>query len=785
MLNFLRKHQKIFFIVITATIVVSFCFFGTYSTLGQQEAVPDKEVVRGVGGAPIMQQECFALCRLIENSPYDRSDGDKRGMPNFLNDGVIEKDFLGSGLGVMLAKNFFDELKDELDQRVKKIRHYRPYVHPRSALISAEGAWARFSPSLLEQWRLLRNRSEQSTSPETFVLMAQLYLEQAKLPPSILKQILVMQQNQAGVQPDPVLGAADLGMFGFKSMEDWFGPRYVTLVAQFILNAAQIAEENGYDVKIDEVRSELFQNIYQGCQQQMSAEETGQYYQMKIRNLGLDEATLIRTWKKVMLFRRLFDDASGSVLIDPLAYHHFDQFAKENVRVSLYQLPKPVQFADFRSMLKFQLYLEAVASDPSRLRIDLRIPKQFASLDQIEKRIPELVERRVEIEWSEVAKEDLSRTISVRQTWDWEVADPHWDLIKLQFSELGAVFASAAQERLAALEKLDKKLRVKVDQFARSKMVDEQKDKIKLALDIAPVKTSTVGLRMKGTVFPFTGVADSAELLALIENASLKEETANAASQRLQEYTPDTEHYYRIHIVRRGGEKKVLDFDDAIKDGTLDKVLDKRLEDAYPEVRKRNAREFQQSNGQWKPFKEVKDLIAKLHFDQLLRSIENQYRSYFGILPGKEGSLPLVFYSNARLLPFLLDVKSTLQANPQDTSWIATDCEKDLSSQWLLEKTEKVMQRCTEVPFSKEEMFQLLPQQWSPVKVGERGAIAFYYVQEKGIGSASALETIEKGHQILSIDAKRDMMLQVLQKIQKKKAIDLSIAVSEEQKPHS
>jgi hypothetical protein len=194
-----------------------------------------------------------------------------------------------------------------------------------------------------------------------------------------------------------------------------------------------------------------------------------------------------------------------------------------------------------------------------------------------------------------------------------------------------------------------------------------------------------------------------------------------------------------------------------------------------------------------------------LHFDQLLRSIENQYRNYFGILPGKEGNLPLVFYSNARLLPFMLEVESTLQANPQDTSWIAMATETregsvdlrsaeqvnevnrsgGICSQWLLEKTEKVMQRCTEVPFSKEEMFQLLPQQWSPVKVGERGAIAFYYVQEKGIGSASALETIEKGHQILSTDAKRDMMLQVLQKIQKKKAIDLSIAVSEEQKPHS
>jgi hypothetical protein len=78
MLQFLRKHQRYFFIVITATIVVSFSFFGTYSSMGQHEAAPDREISQGLCGKPMMQQELAALCRLIESSPFDRASQGKR-----------------------------------------------------------------------------------------------------------------------------------------------------------------------------------------------------------------------------------------------------------------------------------------------------------------------------------------------------------------------------------------------------------------------------------------------------------------------------------------------------------------------------------------------------------------------------------------------------------------------------------------------------------------------------------------------------------------------------------
>jgi hypothetical protein len=84
------------------------------------------------------------------------------------------------------------------------------------------------------------------------------------------------------------------------------------------------------------------------------------------------------------------------------------------------------------------------------------------------------------------------------------------------------------------------------------------------------------------------------------------------------------------------------------------------------------------------------------------------------------------------------------------------------------------MERCTEVSFSKDELFTLSANQWSPVKIGERGSVAFYFVREKGTSKLLPLESMDQGHQILSFDAKRDMMLQMLQKIQQNRAIDLS-----------
>jgi len=775
MLNFLRKHQKIFFIFITTAIVVSFCFFGTYGTMAQPESAPDRELGQGVCGKPIMQHELTALCHLLESSVFDAASVERGAVPNFLNDGVVEKDFLANGLAALLVKRYFEEFKSDLDQRVKKIHVYRPYVHPRSSQISVEAAWARFVPRLHASYQMLKANSDQPTF-ETAALMCQLYLDQAMLPQATLKQLLAMQQSQVGVTPDPALANLDLRLFGFKSLQDWFGPHFVPLLAQCIINAEQIAREKGYEVKNEEVRTDLFKNIATGYQQVsrsavLNPEEIDHYYQISMRSLGLSEPSLIHAWKQVMLFRRLFEDGSGSVFVDPLAYQQFEHFAKENVRVTLYQLPHALQLTDFRTMMKLQLYLELLSAEDSPVKGELRLPKQMASLDKIEKRAPELVERKIELQWSTVSKETLSREISIRETWEWEGKEGNWALLQRQFPELGV--QGTKEMRLAALNALDETLRMKVDEFARTKMVEGQLEKIQVALEHAPSKTQVVGLKARGGVLPLPALGQSEELTGLLKSAALQGESPNAASERLKCYTADGEHFFSIAVLHRDEERRVLLFDEASREGSLDKILDKRLESAYPDARRRESSSFQQSSGQWKPFKEVKDQVGKYVFADLLGSIEENYRNQFGFLPGKEGQLPLGFYSNARMLFFMQEAQKHLKANPFDSAWVKSEEseQQGLASQWLLEMSEQTLQRCTQTPYSKEEMFTLEAQQWSPVKVGDRGHLAFYFVQERETSSQPPLESVKQGHEILSLDAKRDMMLQLLTKMQQKRAV--------------
>src|SRR5579871_6574614 len=103
MLQFFRTYQRFFFIIVTVVIVISFSFFGTFSSLSQTSALPDRVVVTGVEGSPIMHRDLQALCELIAFSSVDRVDRQHQRL-NLFNDSVIEKELMATGIGMMLAR---------------------------------------------------------------------------------------------------------------------------------------------------------------------------------------------------------------------------------------------------------------------------------------------------------------------------------------------------------------------------------------------------------------------------------------------------------------------------------------------------------------------------------------------------------------------------------------------------------------------------------------------------------------------------------------------------------
>ncbi|MCT6647210.1 hypothetical protein N4G37_14170, partial [Enterococcus faecalis] len=84
-----------------------------------------------------------------------------------------EKDLIASGMAMMLARRYFEELKPEFEQRLARIKSFRPYSHPQFPAVSAEAVWGRFLPSLNQHLMFLKTKSDQFTV-ETLGILFQL-----------------------------------------------------------------------------------------------------------------------------------------------------------------------------------------------------------------------------------------------------------------------------------------------------------------------------------------------------------------------------------------------------------------------------------------------------------------------------------------------------------------------------------------------------------------------------------------------------------------------------------
>lgn len=326
MLDFFRKHQRIFFVFIAIVTVVSFSFFGTYQAMnfGSSHEVRDREIGKAIDGSSVSEQEVKAFARFISSGLEDFSEARKEGVPNLSSGSIVYKDFIKTGLAEMLAGAYFEELKGDLEERLKRVRLYRPYSHPQVPFLSAAGVWQHFIPELSEHLLALKEKSAKP-SLEVFSLLCQLYADQAAFPADQMKHILLSQKQQfSWISQDPQLQEGSLSLFGFQSVEQWFGPRFLELTGQFILNASILAEQKGYRVSKDEAYANLLQNTVLGMRtlsnkNDITFEQASTYMQHELRSLGIDDIQAIEMWRKVLLFRRLFEEEGESVFLDSLA----------------------------------------------------------------------------------------------------------------------------------------------------------------------------------------------------------------------------------------------------------------------------------------------------------------------------------------------------------------------------------------------------------------------------------------------------------------------------------
>lgn len=96
MLHHFRKYQRWIYIVITVVIIISFSFFGTYSTIATPSA-PDPVAFVAVDGAKVHRSELEEMALFLGTDSQDKWMLGGVWGPNFLNDGAIH-DLLITGL---------------------------------------------------------------------------------------------------------------------------------------------------------------------------------------------------------------------------------------------------------------------------------------------------------------------------------------------------------------------------------------------------------------------------------------------------------------------------------------------------------------------------------------------------------------------------------------------------------------------------------------------------------------------------------------------------------------
>lgn len=797
MLDFFRRYQKYLYVAITIVIVISFSFFGTYSTLSDN-SFREQIAFTTVDGTEITRHELDEMVTFIGTDSLDKLLFGGAWGPNFLNSGVIKQDFLDTGLAAMLIEQYPSELQSDLEARFEKEKRFNLYRNPQAPFISVESAWSNFSPAMKTHYDNLK-ASQNPLSTTAINSRIALFLGERQFPAPLLRQVIRYQEKQYGNLADRDLDHVDLSLFNYHTLEDWFGPRFTRLVAEFIMNASIIAEQKGYQVSKADALADLVRNSEKSFQQnarnpQLGVANSNEYFNEQLRRLGLDSNKAAKLWRHVLLFQRYFQDVGSAVFIDPHTFAKIDSYALEGVEGELFHLPREIQLTNYQSLQKFEIYLDAISKRGDNEKDLLNLPTQFLSIAEISKNTPELVQKRYILEIASVDKKALQNKVSVRDSWSWEVEDKNWELLKKQFPDLATKSTSSREERFAILDGLDDKTRSRVDAYARTAIADSHPEWIDMALDEAPVKKITIGLHENGGEFPGLGIKYGKDLIQqldaptspLLQAADLTPEI-KAAAEKFATTNKDGNIYYRVAVIERAPQQEIMTFVEANNEGILDKLLDKKLEAYYTKNRENDPEQYQLADKSWKPFSEVKQQVADHYFEKTLKAIRT---SYAATIAPKTAPQELIgdFAATLRFLPYVQGIKDKLQKNPAAIDELTREPLKltstnsslpeqtPLADQWKLVRNVYTTTRSnTDELVDQDELFTLADNSWTKVNTPANGDVNFFHLERKisEPDRKAVAENVAKARQLLSEDAQQKLMINTLKEIKTKNAISL------------
>lgn len=735
MLSFFRKYQKVFFIFLAIIIIVSFTFFGVVTGPSVEEVkIEDKPLGKKVDGSTLFQRERDVLVAVLGNSLLgSSSDG---GLPPLMNGGIVEKEWLGPGFAMMTARHDFSVLKPALEERIVSILAFKPYVHPKDPSLNVLRLYDKYAPQvsfLLKKLQALQD----PLSLDGFLILMQLYLAEKQIPSDTLKQVISFEERQRGLEHDVALEVLPLGLFGFSSLEEWFGKKWIEKTAEYILQIAAQGRSQGYSVSSEEALGSLYravaENYAQVFRKQIAqGEEISRYLQLEKERLQISDRELMRAWEEIFLFQKVIKDVGLSAFVDPLMAKSFQDFSHQAKSVELIEVKDSLRLKNMHDLFLLETYLRGISGAYVEKKDRLSLPKADP-IDQIVKRAPHLIERTYQIEYKKVSREEVLSLLSTKETWNWETQKENFAKLQEKFA-LG--HASSEESRLEVLAKLSVQKRLEVDRYARQEMISADKEIVERLLEGKNLESLEISLRAAGGKIPLAGIVQSERFKNAIISAPV--------GKGFVSYAEEEGDFYKIQVISKKSPTLIA-FERAKQEGILEEIFLSLVENPYNELKKKKSPLVYERSGKVLPLNYVKDEMGKILYGDLLEAIEKSYAAYFGkSFPKGEN------HASFRFLAPIQQVKEEMT---------------NLPAEWQFSKNVVSLTRSSPYAFAKEKLFTSPENQWSQVEKEEGGNLALYRVLDSAEVAPHPKEMTLRAQELLAQDARRSFILDLLERM--------------------
>lgn len=756
MLNFLRKYQKIVFGAVTGALIISILFFGSYGAMmTPQTEEKDQILGNAMDGSPVSKLYIEKMMRFLST---DHSDQDVRfsgKIPNYFNSGVIREDFIETGFAKLLAIHYFDFIKKDLEERLEKQKSFRGYQHPAASFISAETLRNQMLPALARDVAQIKNKDFTITKENLDVLF-HAYTESRHFSSDLLRQFLGYQQDRYDwIAKDPYLYQGDLSLFHFHDVEDWFGPTFHQMLCQAIHNMALYAKQQGFKVTEKEAKADLLKIGYESLTAHSSEPVTDELFnnawKQVLASCRVSEKEAIRIWQEVLLCKKMLEEEKQSILVDHLCDADFANFGGEAREVAVYSLPAELQFKDFGSLMKFQVYLEAVAKNKKEASL-IDLPKQFKTKEEIAMAHPELLVDSFDLLIKQVKASELGIHVSYKQLIDWQIA--HQKELKVAFEQIALM--KEQQDFIEVLDHLDDATRSKIDKYSLKQIIKENPELIAKSLEQASSEKKTLVTSILRDEVSLPGIIDPKEFFNLLTQTT---------ESKIENFSQDQEHFYTIEVVSTSKEPELLSFKRAKELGVLEKMLDAKLQKHLQAAKSAQPSLFLNEKGEAKPFESVKEHIGAFYFKELLEKLDK--------LSAQETKQKNIYhhYADLRLLSFMQKAKEDIEKTGSHSPYL----QKELFAH--LEARDEKVKRSDKKEYVKESLFELSEGTFSPLITASRGDLCFYKVLSRLPSDPKEMASaIERKQKLLGEEARRKLMLELAKQMVEKESLHLEQA---------